>query len=57
MEQTEFKQLSSEDKCADIKSRIENFKHQHPKLYPELLQKQQEMLRNGNRLASFLPRR
>ncbi len=49
MEHTYFEHLSSEDKVADIKARITNFKLKNPKLYPELQKKPAEKQQNDNR--------
>ena len=56
MKDTNFAQLSSEDKVADIKSRITTFKHKHPKLYPEVEKKKEEMQDRDSRLRSLFTR-
>jgi len=57
MKDTNFAQLSSEDKVADIKSRIITFKHNNPVLYPEIQKKKEEIVNRDNKLASFYTRR
>ena len=56
MKDTNFAQLSSEDKVADIKSRITTFKHNHPNLYPEIQKKKEEMQNRDSHLRSLFTR-
>tara|TARA_B100001057_G_C22774748_1_gene921138 strand:+ start:992 stop:1165 length:174 start_codon:yes stop_codon:yes gene_type:complete len=56
MKDTNFAQLSSEDKVADIKSRITTFKYNHPKLYPEVEKKKEEIQDRDSRLRSLFAR-
>ena len=56
MKDTNFAQLSSEDKVADIKSRITTFKHNNPKLYPEVQKKKEEMQNRDSHLRSLFTR-
>ena len=59
MEHTYFSQLSSEDKVADLKARIINFKHKHSTLYPEIQEKEkkkEEMQNRDDRLRSLFAR-
>ena len=56
MKDTNFAQLSSEDKVADIKSRITTFKYNHPKLYPEVEKKKEEIQDRDSRLRSLFTR-
>ena len=57
MKDTNFAQLSSEDKVADLKSRIKTFKHKHSVLYPEVKQKKEEMQNRNSHLRSLFTRR
>ena len=57
MKDTNFAQLSSEDKVADLKSRIKTFKHKHSVLYPEVKQKKEEMQNRDSVLRSLFTRR
>ena len=53
MKDTVFSQLSSEEKVADLKSRILNFKHTHSVLYPEVQKKKEEIQNRDSRLRSL----
>ena len=56
MKDTVFAQLSSEEKVADLKSRILTFKHKHSVLYPEVQKKKEEMQNRDSRLRSLFTR-
>ena len=56
MKDTVFSQLSSEEKVADLKSRILNFKHSHSVLYPEVQKKKEEIQNRDSRLRSLFTR-
>lgn len=60
MKDTVFAQLSSEDKVADLKSRMLTFKHKHSILYPEIQEKEkkkEEIQNRDDRLRSLFTRR
>tara|TARA_B100000212_G_scaffold191857_1_gene144677 strand:+ start:423 stop:596 length:174 start_codon:yes stop_codon:yes gene_type:complete len=57
MKDTVFAQLSSEEKVADLKSRILTFKHKHSVLYPEVQKKKEEIQNRDDRLRSLFTRR
>ena len=56
MKDTVFARLSSEEKVADLKIRIQTFKHKHSVLYPEIQKKKEEMQNRDSRLRSLFTR-
>ena len=56
MKDTNFAQLSSEDKVDDIKSRITTFKHNNPKLYTEVKKKKDQIQNRDSHLRSLFTR-